>query len=144
MPTDPRVETLRELRQINATLTAIAGTLLDMADKFSGVAPVATAPAVNIDGERGNLVIKAKDPRDWTGDTMMGKRLSECPPAYLDMLAARYDYFAGKTDSDDTKRGYARLDAARARAWADRLRAGWTPPWPPHGHVDDTAGEPQW
>jgi hypothetical protein len=126
MATDPRVETLRELRQINATLTAIAGTLLDMADKFNGhtVKPAVNDSACN--GPHGDPIIKAKDPRDWSGPPMNGKHFSECPPEYLDLMASRYDYFATK-DEDATKQRYAKLDASRARAWAARLRSGWTP-----------------
>ncbi len=82
---------------------------------------------VDLDSERGNFVIKSKDPRDWTLDSMFGKRLSECPATYLDLLADRYDYFAGK-EEDAKKQKYAQLDAARARGWAERVRAGYKAP----------------
>jgi hypothetical protein len=85
-------------------------------------------PAADLDAPNGNPAIKAKDPRDWTGDSMHGKRLSECPPEYLDLLAARYEYFNTLPDVDAKKAHYNRLDAARARGWAARLRAGWTAP----------------
>lgn len=58
---------------------------------------------------------------------MTGRTFSECPPEYLDLLADRFDYFAGK-EPDEKKAGYNRLDARRARAWAARLRSGWNRP----------------
>lgn len=135
MPTDPRVETIRLLTSINVTLRAILHVLGDSRD----VAPVVNDAVCN--GPHGDPIIKAKDPRDWTDATMQGKRFSECPPAYLDLLADRYDYFATK-DDDATKQRYAKLDAQRARGWAARLRAGWTAPTP--GRVNATQGEPEW
>jgi hypothetical protein len=128
---DPREETLRLLRSIDATMRAM---LLVMSEKRND------APAVNdsvCNGPHGDPVIKAKDPRDWSGPPMTGRKFSECPPEYLDMLADRYDYFATK-DEDATKQRYAKMDAARARGWAARLRAGWTAPTPaPQGGFSD-------
>lgn len=90
------------------------------------------------DGPHGDPVIKAKDPRDWTGDSMQGRKMSECPPEYLEMLAERLDYFASK-EEDPKKQKYNVLDANRARAWAARKRNGWTAP-----AVAQSEGEPQW
>lgn len=84
---------------------------------------------VNLDGPHGDPIVRAKSPRDWTGEDQLGKPFSQCPPAYLDLIAARYDYFAS-TAEDEQKRKYARLDAARARGWAERLRGGWRAPEP--------------
>ncbi len=126
MATDPRVETIRLLASMDVTLKAI---LLVLSEKRND------APAVNdrvCDGPHGDPVIKAKCPRDWTGEPMTGRRFSACPPEYLDLLADRYDYFAGK-EEDATKRRYNDLDANRARGWAARLRAGWTSPTPDAG-----------
>lgn len=83
----------------------------------------------DLDGKYGDPEIKAKDPRDWTGAPMKGRRFSECPAEYLDLLAERLDYFAGKNaesaDPDEQKKArYQKLDAARARGWAARIRAG--------------------
>jgi hypothetical protein len=92
----------------------------------------ASAPAIasdrDLDGPYGDPVVKAKDPRDWTGPTMVGRKLSECPAEYLDMVAERLDYFCstntGETEDDKKKLKYQRLDASRARGWAARIRAG--------------------
>lgn len=104
----------------------------------------------DMDSQYGNPEVKAKDPRDWTGITMKGKRFSECPPEYLLLVADRLDYFSdqNRTLAEDQqtppenvqellkKARYNRIDAARARGWAARLKAGWTPP------ADDTFGAP--
>lgn len=89
----------------------------------------------DLDSQYGDPFIKAKDPRDWTGDSMLGRPFSECPPEYLDLLADRFDYFAEQAEAEGrtTSAGkpvapYNRKDAARARGWAKRLRGGWKPP----------------
>ncbi len=91
----------------------------------------------DLDSDYGNPVIKAADPRDWTGPSMRGKRLSECSPDYLFLLAKRYDYFAQKAEQDGTittsgkpKAPYDRREAARCRGWARRLQNGWEPAAP--------------
>lgn len=70
----------------------------------------------------GNPLVRF-DPRDWTGESCKGRQFSECPPAFLDVLAAALDYFAEK-ETDAKKAGYNRKDAARARGWAERIRSG--------------------
>lgn len=101
----------------------------------------AIAPDSDLDGQWGNPVVKAKDPKDWTGESQLGKPFSECPPDYLDLVASRLDYFADKAEAEGavTSAGkpvapYNRRDASRARGWAKRLRAGWKPE-----PVDETA-----
>lgn len=120
----------------------------------------AAGPLVASDGELdsqyGNPEVKAKDPRDWTGDTMKGRRFSECPPAYLDLVADRLVYFAEQAEEHMTdqqtpeteraelkkKAHYNRKDAARARGWAARLRNGWTPPAATEAFGAPATGEP--
>lgn len=130
MTADPRVLALEELRAQTALLRQILAALTPAAEKV---------PDRLLDGPYGDPVIKAKDPRDWTGEPMTGKRFSECPPDYLDLLAERYDFFASK-EEDEKKRGYNVTDAKRARGWAARLRAGWKPAEP----QTTSAGEPNW
>lgn len=129
MSTDPRALVLTELRKQTALLERIANAL----------APQKVSDAF-LDGQYGDPVVKAKDPRDWTGEPMTGKRFSECPPAYLDLLAERYDYFASK-ETDAKKQAYAVKDAQRARGWAARIRAGWKPAEPA---TTNAGGEPNW
>lgn len=116
MATDPRVETLNLLRSIDNSLKSLLA--------LQG--GIRQTERVDLDGQHGNPEIKAKDPRDWTGDSMKGRRFSECPPEYLDLLAERYDYFA-QQEQDEKKAKYNRLDAARARGWAQRIRGGFVP-----------------
>ncbi len=97
--------------------------------------PPVVADAADLDGQYGDPVIRAKDPKEWRGDSQTGKPFSACPPAYLDLVASRLDYFADKAEQDGTLTSsgkpvapFNRRDAARARGWAARLRAGWKPP----------------
>lgn len=85
----------------------------------------------DLDGPYGDPVIKAKDPRDWIGPTMKGRKFSECPPEYLDLIADRLDWFAEQHDAEGKKTDkgvlvskYDRADAARARGWAKRILDG--------------------
>lgn len=119
-------EGITVLKSIDATLKAILRQLSvkDPHDKE-------IAPDGDLLGKYGDPVIKAKDPRDWTGAPMMGRKYSECPPAYLDLVADRLDYFADQAEAEKktTSSGkpvapYNRKDAARARGWAARIRSG--------------------
>jgi hypothetical protein len=78
----------------------------------------------DLDSKYGDPEVRAKDPRDRGGAPMKGLKFSECPAEYLELLADRFDYFAGK-EPDAKKANYNRKDAARARGWAARKRAGW-------------------
>lgn len=109
--------------------------LVSLASKTS-VARVASQS--DLDSTYGDPIVKAKDPRDWAGDAMNGKHFSECPAEYLDLLADRYDYFAERED-DAKKAKYNRLDAARARGWAARIRDGYKAPVD-----DDPAFDGRW
>lgn len=125
------------LRSIDASLKALVargGASLEAATSF-------VVSDADLDGKYGDPEVKAKDPRDWTGPTMRGRRFSECPAEYLDMVAERLDYFCstntGATEDDQKKLKYQRLDAARARGWAKRIRAGWKPAKAAEGWGDD-------
>lgn len=143
-------DVLATLQSIDSSLKALvrhfgAGIVHGATGAPAG-ASSAFVPAVasdrDLDGQYGNPEIKTKSPRDWTGDDMKGKRLSECPPEYLDLTASRLDYFAeqNRAEAEDQqtppeqvgellkKAKYNRIDASRHRGWAVRLRAGWTPP----------------
>lgn len=116
------------LKSIDTTLKAIL-------KHFASSDGATIASDSDLDGKYGNPEVKIRDPRDWSGDSMIGRKFSECPADYLDMIASRLDFFAGKSDEEgkETAAGkpvsqYQRLDAARARGWAKRVRAGYTPP----------------
>ena len=101
------------------------------------------APDSDLDGPYGDPPVKF-DPRDWTGDSCKGLTFSECPAEFLDMLAETFDYFAQKAEEKNemTTSGkpvapYKRKDAARARGWARRIRAGYkSPTSAPAGSTD--------
>jgi hypothetical protein len=96
-----------------------------------GATPGAPAAVeADIDGPRGNPEVRFI-PKRWEGPSYKGKTFSECDPDFLDMLAEAFDYFARKEDETGAvdknggpKSRWTRLDAARARAWAKRLRGG--------------------
>ena len=99
------------------------------------------ASDADLDGKYGDPIVKARDPKDWTGEPQQGNRFSECPAEYLDMVAERLDYFSsqnkGETEEDRKKLKFNKLDAARARGWAARIRAGYKPPtFAPTGSTD--------
>lgn len=110
-------ETIALLKSIDASLKALVR---------------ATVPEVaDLDGPHGDPIVKAVSPRDWLGDDMKGRRFSQCPAVYLDLVASRLDHFAEKaaaknelTQEGQPREPYLRKDAARARGWAARIRAG--------------------
>ena len=134
-------EEIELLRSIDASLKAL----------LAAPKPPATASAreiasdADLDGKYGNPEVRARDPRDWTGEPMLGRKFSECPAEYLDLVAERLDYFAGQSEATGELAsngkpvaGYKRLDAARARGWAKRKREGkHTPEKTPKDWIDD-------
>lgn len=87
----------------------------------------------DLDSQWGNPEIRF-DPKRWTGDSYVGKRMSECPPEYLRSLAGLLDWQARKRDEAGDRgevdaKGkiqtghWKRKDAARARGWAARAEA---------------------
>lgn len=125
-------ETIAILKSIDLslrTLVTIAKQKAEARVKNAAQQPgQAVASDADLDGKFGDPEIKLKDPRDWSGPTMVGRHFSECPVEYLELLADRYEYFisqnAGQTDDDKKKLKYNRADAARARGWAERIRSG--------------------
>jgi hypothetical protein len=78
----------------------------------------------DLDSKHGNPEVR-KDPGRWRGESMAGRRFSDCPPEYLDVLASLFDWRAEQDEKKgDARSKWARLDAARARGWARRLRGG--------------------
>lgn len=134
-----------------------AGEMHGATHQPSGMPAIAAiASDRDLDGQYGNPEVKAKSPRDWTGDSQQGKRFSECPPEYLVLVADRLDYFAEQNEEHAAdqqapaeerqallkKAKYNRIDAARARGWAARLRGGWKAPASDAGFGTVASGEP--
>jgi hypothetical protein len=92
------------------------------------------ADTSDLDSQYGDPEVR-KDPTRWIADggkSFVGLRFSQCTPEYLDALASLKDWMADKDEQKGTEEGtkyarYGRLDASRARGWAERLRNGWAP-----------------
>lgn len=126
------IDTLKGiLAGINALVAHFGALRLPVNGNVPPSRPAYDVPQIatdrDLDSTWGDPIVKAKSPRDWTGDDMTGCAFSECPPEYLEMVADRLDYFS-ETEEDAKKLKYQRLDASRARGWAKRLRNGWQPP----------------
>lgn len=118
-------------------LTSIDGSLKRLVVMLAATAPKPTADDRDLDGKYGDPEVKFL-PRDWTGGDYKGRHFSECPAELLDMLANTFDYFAEKDEREGAKTAagkpvaeYKRRDAARARGWAVRVRAGRVQPAAP-------------
>lgn len=128
-----------QLDRIEKQLAAIAAHLgIGARGPAAASAGGAVASAADLDGQYGNPEVR-KDPKDWTGPSYVGKFFSDCPAEYLDMIASLNEWRAKKDDEagargETNAKGkpkdghFARLDAARARGWAARARAGGTKP----------------
>jgi hypothetical protein len=98
-----------------------------------GVSPApggggAVASDDELDSTYGDPVVR-KDPGRWRGESMSGRKFSQCTPEYLEELAGLFDWRGDQDDKSNAvdakgnpKSKWSRLDAARARGWARRLR----------------------
>lgn len=113
----------------------------DRVKAAQGKQDASVASDADLDGKFGDPVVKARDPRDWTGPSMQGLPFSQCPAEYLDLVADRLDYFIsqnpGEDEEDKKKLKYQKLDAARARGWALRIRSGKKPATPAPAWPED-------
>lgn len=144
---------LEILRSIDATLKHMLGIL-------EARQPKTVATDRDLDGQYGNPIVKL-NPRDWTGPSMKGRKFSECPAEFLELLAEMQDYFARQAEQNNerTTRGrsvaeFRKADAARARGWAKRVRdrhqstvvdaSAPSPEWSePNDLGDDESGMPE-
>jgi hypothetical protein len=130
--TDP--ESIALLKSIDVSLKELVSFARGRQAAAARQAPPMIATDSDLDGKYGNPLLKFK-PRDWTGPDFKNRRFSECPAALLDQVADMLDYFARKaeekkeiTDKGKPVAPYKRQDAARARGWAKRIRAGYVAP----------------
>lgn len=127
-------DVLKALESIETRLMVIEALLRA---KSGGGASASGANKVasdrNLDGQYGNPTVKF-DPKDWNGSSYKRMAFSECSPEFLDVYAEALQYFADhpKAGRED-KAKYDDMDAARARGWAKRIRAGWEPDAQPDG-----------
>jgi hypothetical protein len=121
---DPRVITIELLQSIDRRLAQLVAVLTPQQS-------ASVADDRDLDSKYGDPVLKFS-PRDWRGASYKNCKFSECPPELLDLVADSLDYFARKSEEQDerTSNGkplapFKRKDAARARGWAKRIRAGY-------------------
>lgn len=115
-------------RKLDALLAAVKAQPTTSV-RTAGNAPGAHSDLdADIDGPRGNPEVRFS-PKRWSGADCKGRKFSECEPEFLDLLADAYEWFAQRDDEQNAvdkngspKSKWSRLDAARARAWAQRLR----------------------
>lgn len=131
-------------------LRSIDATLKQLLAETRAVKPKPLAADRDLDGQYGNPVIKF-NPRDWTGPSFKGRHFSECPAPFLELVAETFDYFAEQAEAKHelTNQGkpaapYKRSDAARARAWAKRIRDGWQPRAPLAVPPNGNGAAPGW
>lgn len=123
----------KDVADIKAAMAAGVGAsaaALGIATSTGGGAGGGVASERELDSEHGDPIIR-KDPPRWSGESFVGCHYSQTTPEYLDEVAGFKDWQASKNDGVEAKKKYAaydRKDAARARGWAARMRAGWKPP----------------
>jgi len=82
----------------------------------------------DLDGPHGNEKVRFS-PKQFRGPNYLGKKMSECSLEFLDALAEALQFSADNAAPEKAK--YVpmnRRSAARARAWARRIRSGVSPP----------------
>lgn len=68
-------------------------------------------------------------PKRWRGRDFKGQPMSACAPDFLDAYAEALQYSAEHPkEGKEQFAAFDRKDAARARSWARRMRAGWKAP----------------
>ncbi len=129
------------LEKTNAALLAALG------GKTGAVSSGEVATDAELDSKYGDSRIRfGLKAKYWPQqpDPNVGKLWSECDPEYLDATAKYLEAYAfmaakGTSEEDKKKARYRSADAARARGWARRIRAGWKPPKAPA--VDSSFGD---
>ena len=126
-----------QLNRIESLLISIDRKLASQAARPAAQATAAVADASDLDSQWGDPEVK-RDPPSWTkkgGPPVAPRAMSQGPADWLDAVASFYDWQAGK--DDETRKTYTnkkgeevetapfkRRDAARARGWSARVRAG--------------------
>jgi hypothetical protein len=127
-------------------LESIDASLKELLGIVRPLVPKGIADDRDLDGKYGDPEVRF-DPKDWTGQSYKGVPMSQCPPAFLDMVAETLDYFAERDEAANTHYNgkptapYKRKDAMRARGWAKRMREGKIPtPVATGTHDEDAPG----
>ncbi len=113
-----------QLRRIEQKLDEVLKLLKATPGVPNGEFKPKTVTDSELDGKYGNPKVRTM-PRDWRGPDYTGWKFSDCPPDFLELHASMLDAFARKQAADPVQAKFAdwsAKDAARARAWAVRLR----------------------
>ncbi|GAC1536036.1 MAG: hypothetical protein NVS3B1_30240 [Marmoricola sp.] len=129
------------MKTIEERLAALEATVASMQSKAAASAPV------DLTDKYANFVVRKSPPKwiDSGGADYAGKPIAETSPEFCDAIASFLDWQASKDEERNhsyvNAKGatvfpaqYARKDAARARAWAAKLRAA---PQPKRATQDD-------
>ena len=82
-----------------------------------------------LDGQYGDPPVRFA-PRGWKGESYKGSKYSQCSAEFLDFLAAAFSSMAdreqaeGKMFNGKPSHIYSRANAAKARGWSLRIKAG--------------------
>ena len=121
---DPRIDGLRDLLvRIDAKLDAV---LAAQRDGGTGAEPKETgqiADDADLDHpDFGDPAIWLDNVRGWDGEPMKGRKMSQCPSEFLELLATALDNIGtSQKRSGNSKYWRNHKDAGRARAWAMRI-----------------------
>jgi len=94
-------------------------------------------PFVKLDEEWADKQIKIQ-PRSWKGESMVGKKMSECPSDFLQELASYLQYMGSRDRMSPTPKcnangkpywEYTLFDAKLARTWAKFKESASDPTW---------------
>lgn len=103
---------------------------LEMRLDASGMGVVA-ATDEELDGQYGDPEVRL-DPSDWRGESCVGKKYSECPPEFLQLLVKMLMWQYRKDRDEDVKTAggkprarYRLRDARLAKGWLARKEKGW-------------------
>lgn len=121
-----------ERKRIGDLFGVISAACAELCTLMGGTMPTGggekrIATDAELDGEHGDPKVH-KTPKGWKGPKFDGRPFSKCSPEFLDYFGDFKDWCADnpKEGSDPKYARYDRLDAARARGWARRLRANAT------------------
>ncbi len=118
--TDDQLDRLiKSINDVAAAIRARAPAATSSASTSNAIAP---ADDADLDSQYGDEEVR-KDPPRWKGESMVGRRLSETTPEFLDSYAGFKMWQAAKDAEagDEKKADYRRRDAARALGWKARL-----------------------
>lgn len=129
------------MKTLDDRLLALEATVADLRACVESLARATGLYASDkeLDGPYGDPTPKF-DPKQYRGPSCKGRPMSRCTPEFLEAYADALAYSAEHPKPGKEKYAqYDRLDAARARAWARRLRSGWKPPLRDDG--DQSSGD---